>query len=110
MRICIIGGGLTGLSAAYHLGNDHEVDVYEKRRSLGGCLSSYEIGDYHIEEFYHHCFAWDTRLISLMESLHISDRLEWLKGTTGYFAGGTVYPLNTPGEILKYPLLTFLIR
>lgn len=107
MRICIIGGGLTGLTAAYHLGNDHEVDIYEKRRSLGGCLSSYEIGDYHIEEFYHHCFAWDTRLISLMESLHISDRLEWLKGTTGYFAGGTVYPLNTPGEILKYPLLTF---
>jgi protoporphyrinogen oxidase len=106
MRICIIGGGLTGLTAAYHLGNDHEVDMYEKRRVLGGCLSSYEIGDYHIEEFYHHCFAWDTRLFSLMRSLHIADKLEWLRGTSGYFSGGTVYPLNTPVEIVKYPLLS----
>lgn len=106
MKICIIGGGLTGLTAAYSLGRDHEVDLYEKRRQLGGCISSYEIGDYHIEEFYHHCFAGDSRLLSLMESLHIADRLEWLKGTTGYYADGTIYPLNSPKEILGYPLLS----
>jgi len=108
MKICIIGGGLTGLTAAYHLGRDHEVDLYEKRRHLGGCVSSYEIGGYHIEEFYHHCFSGDTRLFSLMESLRIADRLEWLKGTSGYYADGTVYPLNSPGEILKYPLLSLM--
>lgn len=107
MRICIIGGGLTGLTAAYHLGRDHEVDLYEKRRCLGGCVSSYEIGDYRIEEFYHHCFAGDSRLFSLMESLRIADRLEWLKGTSGYYADGILYPLNSPVEILRYPLLSF---
>jgi len=106
MRICIIGGGLTGLTAAYHLGKDHDVDLYEKRRYLGGCISSYEIGHYHIEEFYHHCFAGDTHLFSLLESLRIADRLEWLKGTSGYYANGNAYPLNSPLEILKYPLLT----
>ncbi|HOT03842.1 MAG TPA: NAD(P)/FAD-dependent oxidoreductase [Methanolinea sp.] len=106
MRICIIGGGLTGLTAAYHLGRKHEVDLYEKRSCLGGCISSYEIGDYRIEEFYHHCFAGDSRLFSLMDSLRIADRLEWLRGTSGYYADGTVYPLNSPGEILRYPLLT----
>jgi len=106
MRICIIGGGLTGLTAAYHLGKDHEVVLYEKRGCLGGCVSSYEIGDYHIEEFYHHCFSGDTRLCALMDSLGIIDRLEWLKGTSGYYADGMVYPLNSPGEILGYPLLT----
>ena len=106
MRICIIGGGLTGLTAAYHLGRNNDVDLYEKRRFLGGCVSSYDTGHYQVEEFYHHCFATDTRLFSLMESLHIADRLEWLTGTTGYFAGGTIYPLNTPLEILQYPLLT----
>ncbi len=107
MKICIIGGGLTGLTAAYCLGQDHEVDLYEKRLSLGGCVSSYEIGDYSIEEFYHHCFAGDSHLFSLMESLHVADRLEWLKGTTGYYADSTIYPLNSPTEILRYPLLSF---
>ncbi len=106
MRICIIGGGLTGLSAAYHLGESHEVDIYEKRDHLGGCLSSYEVNGYHIEQFYHHCFAGDQHLLGLMGSLGILDKLEWHCGSTGYFADGTIHPLTTPGEILRYPYLT----
>ncbi|MCQ8894402.1 MAG: NAD(P)/FAD-dependent oxidoreductase [Methanolinea sp.] len=106
MKICIIGGGLTGLVAAFFLGRDHEIDLYEKRRHLGGCVSSYEVGDTHIEAFYHHCFASDTHLFSLMKSLGVLDRLEWLKGTTGYYVDGRIYPLNTPHEILSYPYLS----
>ena len=58
-----------------------------------------------MERFYHHCFAGDTRLLSLLAELGLADRLEWLRGTTGSFAGGRVYPLNTPLEILRYPYL-----
>lgn len=106
MKICIVGGGVTGLVAAHRLGAQHEVDLYEKRDHLGGCLSSYHIDGYWLEEFYHHCFSGDDDLFSLLADLNIFDRLEWLNGTTGYYSQKTIYPLNSPLEILKYPELS----
>ena len=38
----------------------------------------------------------------------LSDKLEWKTGTTGYFARNTIYPLNTPLQILKYPELSLI--
>lgn len=106
MKVCIIGGGLAGLAAGWHLKERHEVDIYEKRGELGGCLSSYQIGDYWIEQFYHHFFAGDTCFLSLADQLGLSGRLEWLRGTSGYCVGDTIYPLNTPLEVLRYPFLS----
>jgi protoporphyrinogen oxidase len=106
MKVCIVGGGLAGLAAALRLKSRHEVDIYEKKDHLGGCLSSHRIHEYWIEQYYHHCFSEDRQLFSLLSGLGIADRLEWLEGTTGYFADGMLYPLNTPAEILRYPLLS----
>jgi protoporphyrinogen oxidase len=106
MKICIVGGGLAGLAAANRLRKRHEIDIYEKKGQLGGCLSSHHIDGYWIEQYYHHCFSGDEQLLSLLSELKIADRLEWLKGTSGYYANGTLYPLNTPAEILRYPLLS----
>jgi protoporphyrinogen oxidase len=47
-------------------------------------------------------------LLSLLAEVGLSDRLEWLRGTTGTFADGKVYPLTTPLEILRYPYLSTL--
>jgi protoporphyrinogen oxidase len=108
MRIGIIGGGLTGLTAAVRLTHEHEVDLFEKMPYLGGCLSSYHMNDYWIEKYYHHCFSHDTSLFALIDELGLSDRLEWRTGTTGYFAQNRIYPLSTPLQILMYPELSFI--
>ncbi len=69
--------------------------------------SSYEITNpklasgYNIEKYYHHIFAGDKELISLIEELGLGGKLEWLRGTTGYYFDGRIYPMNTPFEILK---------
>ncbi|HUK39017.1 MAG TPA: FAD-dependent oxidoreductase [Methanomicrobiales archaeon] len=106
MRVCILGGGLAGLAASLRLSGSCEVTLLERERELGGCLSSYRLdGGAWLERFYHHCFAWDDRLLSLLSEAGLADRLEWLPGTTGSFTGGKVYPLNTPLEILRYPYL-----
>ena len=105
MRFCILGGGVCGLVAALHLSKSSEVTILERERELGGCLSSYRLDGSWVERFYHHCFAGDSRLLSLLDEVGLSDRLEWLKGTTGSFAGGKIYPLNTPLDILRYPYL-----
>ena len=102
MKICIIGGGLCGLSSAYHLSGNAEIHILEKGSTLGGCLSSYQIHDYWIEKYYHHCFSGDRHLIGLMKDLGIAGDLEWLKGSTGYYVEGSIYPLTTPPEILRY--------
>ena len=108
MKIGIIGGGLTGLVAARKLVSGHEVDLFEKMPYLGGCLSSYNVNNYWIEKYYHHCFSRDTSLFALIDELGLSGDLEWRTGTTGYFAGNRIYPLSTPLQILSYPELSLL--
>jgi protoporphyrinogen oxidase len=106
MRICILGGGLCGLVAALRLSGSSEVTLLERNQELGGCLSSYRLDGSWLERFYHHCFAGDAHLLALLAEIGLSERLEWLRGTTGSFADGKVYPLNTPLEILRYPYLS----
>lgn len=116
MTTVIIGAGLAGLAAAYKLANRDEVILIEKEPELGGVASSYSvespylnIGIYHIEKYYHHIFAGDKELISLIEELGLGNKLEWLRASTGYYFAGRIYPMNTPSEILKaLPLMDVL--
>ncbi|VVB55290.1 Flavin containing amine oxidoreductase [uncultured archaeon] len=106
MKTVIIGGGLAGLAAAYRLAGKDEVVIIEKEPELGGMASSYSIKStefyhYRIEKYYHHIFASDKELIALINELGTGNKLEWLRGTTGYFFNGKIYPMNTPFEILK---------
>lgn len=110
MTTVIIGGGLAGLAAAYSLAGKDKIILIEKEPELGGMASSYKIDKYHIEKYYHHIFASDKELISLIEELGLANRLEWLKGTTGYYFDGKIYPMNTPIEILAALPIMDVIR
>lgn len=106
MRIAIIGGGLSGLVSAYRLSPDHEITIYEKSAELGGLLSSYHRGTYSIERYYHHFFTGDESFLHLLDELRLTEDILWLKGSTGTYLNGVIYPLTTPIEILRYPHLT----
>lgn len=41
-KICILGGGISGLVAAYELSKEHEVTLIEKKREVGGWLETLE--------------------------------------------------------------------
>ena len=106
MQIAIIGGGLSGLVSAYRLSPDHNITIYEKSAEIGGLLSSYHREKYSIERYYHHFFSGDAHFLQLLDELHVSDDILWLKGSTGTYQDGNIYPLTTPFEILRYPHLT----
>ena len=44
-RVAVVGGGLTGLAAAWHLRGDAEVTLYEAGRRLGGQVHTIELSD-----------------------------------------------------------------
>ena len=55
MKVGIIGGGVTGLAAAYHLVNKgYEVALHEAGSQLGGQVRTIKIGGSDVEIFYHH--------------------------------------------------------
>lgn len=108
MRIAIIGGGISGLVSAYRLSPDHKITIYEKSAEIGGLLSSYHREIYSIERYYHHFFSGDTAFLHLLEELNLSEKILWLKGSTGTYQNKAVYPLTTPLEILRYPHLSIL--
>ena len=43
MRIAVIGSGISGLSAAYHLSKKYHVDLFEKDDHFGGHSYTYDI-------------------------------------------------------------------
>jgi predicted NAD/FAD-binding protein len=45
MRIAVIGGGISGLGAAWALSRRHAVTIYESERRLGGHANTVEIAD-----------------------------------------------------------------
>jgi protoporphyrinogen oxidase len=106
MKIAVIGAGLAGLTSANILSEYGEVIVFEKFQP-GGLASSYitDKGAY-IEKFYHHCFRNDDVLIEMIKDLSLGNKLVWKVAKVAYAHDGSIFPLNTPFEILNYPFLS----
>ncbi len=78
MRIAIIGGGLTGLTAAYELLKcGHKVTVFEKESALGGLTGGFRQKgwDWHLEKSYHHFFTNDNTIIRYLHELGLWEKI-----------------------------------
>ncbi len=102
--IGIVGGGIAGLAAAYRLQRaGHDVQVFEAGSDVGGLAATYETGGDRIEAFYHHLSKSEQTIVELAEELGVGDRIEWHVGKNAYYVEGSVYPMDTPWEILAFP-------
>lgn len=102
--IGIVGGGISGLAAAYRLKRaGHDVQVFEAGSDVGGLAATYETGGDRIEAFYHHLSKSEQTIVELAEELGVGDRIEWHVGKNAYYVEGSVYPMDTPWEILAFP-------
>jgi protoporphyrinogen oxidase len=105
-RIAVIGGGITGLTAALRLAQQgHEVTLWERGERLGGQANAFPVAGTAIERFYHHLFQSDREIVALAEEIGIGDYLLWLPSNVGYFADGRIWPLNGALDLLSLGFL-----
>lgn len=109
--IAILGGGFTGLTAAYRLSQKgYKVTVYEKSDVVGGLASGFEISGNNLEKAYHHIFKTDTDIINLTKELGIEDKLKWHDSSVSIFRKGKLYPFVTPFDLIRFSPLSLFNR
>jgi protoporphyrinogen oxidase len=111
VKIAIIGGGITGLTAAYELSKKNlKVDLYEKSTKIGGLAAVFSLDNSTLEKYYHHIFRSDKEIINLIEEFGLSKDLLWLDSKMGYFIHGKIYPFTTPKDLIFFSPLSIVDR
>lgn len=113
MNIAIIGGGFTGLTAAYRLARlGHSVTVFERESQVGGMAYGWkEPGwSWPLETTYHHLFTNDRAIISLCEDLGIAHMLRKYSPHTDTFIRGNAYPLDSARGLLAFSPISLFDR
>jgi protoporphyrinogen oxidase len=111
MKIGVVGGGLTGLTAAYELAKrGHQVVLLESQPYLGGQASTFDVEGTRLERYYHHIFTSDEDMIGLIEELGLKERMQWLASKVGFFYEGQIYDFVTPLDLLRFKPLGFFQR
>jgi protoporphyrinogen oxidase len=110
-RVCIIGAGLAGLSAAYDLGRlGHRVTLTDSSPDLGGLASSLIMDGRPIERFYHFICGGDNDLIDLVDEIGLSDRLHWVQSKTSFYYRGKLFDFGLPTDLLRFTPVPFFQR
>ncbi len=111
-EVLIVGGGFTGLTAAYELSKDpaFSVRVVESGEQIGGLAGGFPILGTSLEKTYHHLFLTDTSIRDLVEELGLSSELIWHDSSVGIYRGGRSYPFMSPMDLLRFTPCSFLGR
>ncbi len=106
--VVIVGGGFTGLSAAYDLAAaGQKVVVLEKEPMVGGLASGFTVGEFTLEKFYHHWFTNDVHVMDLIKEIGREEEVVFRPTRTGMYYANTIFRLSTPLDLLKFKALSF---
>ena len=119
MKIAILGGGITGLTAAYYLAKkNHQITIFEKEKILGGLAAGFKTNnwDWYLERAYHHLFANDSDILNFAKEIRFNKIFFRSPETASLFNNETmnqsnnltIYPLDTPLDLLKFPYLNIV--
>jgi len=110
MKVAIIGAGFGGMAAAYDLQKaGHEVTIFEAAEFVGGLASGFKepYWDWSVEKFYHHWFASDKHMLSLIDELGLSEDVIFPRPYTVLLYDGKWYPFDSILKALLFPGLGF---
>ena len=107
MKVGIIGGGATGLAAAFDLAKKgHVAHVYERAPFLGGQASTFDVGGGRLEKGYHHLFMSDRYMVDLIHEVGLGHKLAWIESKVGFYYADRIWKFASPSDLLKFKPLS----
>jgi protoporphyrinogen oxidase len=106
-RTVVIGGGVVGLTVALRAAQaGRSVTLLEAAPTLGGLASPWTIEansqPLSWDRFYHVTLASDQTWRAVLTELDLDASMVWGTTRTGALSGGTMYPVSSPVELLKF--------
>jgi len=106
--LTIVGGGITGLTAAYVAAKaGHKVRVIEGSNEFGGLLKTFGVGGTQLECFYHHFFLHDKELHWLLNELNLIEKIVSRETTMGVYSDKKIHPFSNAKDLLRFSPLNF---
>ncbi|GAB92099.1 protoporphyrinogen oxidase [Gordonia rhizosphera] len=101
VRVTVVGGGVSGLTAAYRLrqalGPDAQIDLYEADDRLGGILYTRTVGDRAVDVGAEAFIVRRPEALDLVTELGLADRVvSPTNRRPAVWAGGRLHPLPAP--------------
>lgn len=107
IHVGILGGGITGLTAAFYLLRAGcRVTVMEARPQLGGLATYFDFGPFYWDKFYHCILTSDRPLLKLISDLGLADELRWAETKVGFFTHGRLHSMTTSLDFLRFPAIS----
>lgn len=105
-RIVVLGGGLSGVAAAYTLARAGHTDVtvIESGPALGGLAGSFVQDGHFYPLGYHHILHRDRPLLYFLELLGALPDVRWRRVRMLFHMDGEFYELGRPGGFLRFPM------
>jgi len=103
-KILVIGGGFTGLMAAYRLSQERDLSItlVERADQLGGLAAGFPLGGTSLEKTYHHLFLTDTAILDLVAELGLKEKLIWCESSIAIFRNGRIHAFKGALDLLRF--------
>ena len=105
-RVVVLGGGLSGLAAAYTLAKAgwKHVTVVERGLELGGLAGTFEADGHFYPLAYHHILHRDQGLLYFLDRIDALRDVRWRKVRMLFRLDGRMYDLADPVDFLRFPM------
>src|SRR3989338_5717414 len=118
MEIAVLGGGFTGLTAAYYLAKKgYRVTLFEKEKVLGGLAVGFKSKnwDWYLERAYHHLLDSEDDILNFAKEIDFEEIFFKNTSTALLYETGPqhpsqsdyrIFPVDSPQDFLKLPILS----
>ena len=109
--VVVVGGGFTGLAAAFEMAKSGlSVTVLEAESEIGGLAAAFDVGGEKLDRFYHHWFTNDVAVMELIRELGLTERVVINPTNTGVYYANNFFRLSTPWDLLNFTPLGLVDR
>jgi protoporphyrinogen oxidase len=102
----VLGGGLSGLAAAWSLAGADvgQITIVERSPALGGLAGSFEHDGRFYPLGYHHILPTDRTLIHFLDLIGALSRVQWRRVRMLFRIDNRLYDFSKPADFLRLPL------